>query len=339
MALELKRPLLFFDIESTGLDIATECIAELCFYKVFPGDRQPEEKTWRFRPWEYPKDNFSGKGRQHRMDPMASKVNHITDEDLRNEKPLICYVDEIAAWLRDCDLGGYNSERYDLPLLVSEFERAKEYCRMRCGAGPEVSDAEKAQAAHILDTLSGIDLMSAKMVDVQKIVYKVLPRTLKAAYALFHEGRDFEDAHSALADTKATYDLLVKLVDIWNKPGEHSVEHHFTVEADDLLGTDAEAMAEFTLRKRDPETGALSVEKEDFYDIAGKLVRRDGKIYINFGKYKGKTIEELYYLDTKRGFLNWVLERDFMQDTKDKLSALYDECEKKGLARLQNKFK
>ncbi|MBO4427632.1 MAG: 3'-5' exonuclease [Bacteroidales bacterium] len=338
MALELKRPLLFFDIESTGLDIATECIAELCFYKVFPDGRQPEEKTWRFRPWDYPEDNLSA-GHQHRMDPMASKVNHITDEDLKNEKPLISYIDEIAGWLKDCDLGGYNSERYDLPLLVSEFERAKKYCKMRLDGGSEVSDAKKASARHILDTLEGIDLQSAVMVDVQKIVYKILPRTLKAAYALFHEGRDFEDAHSALADTKATYDLLVKIADIWNTPGEHSVEHHLTVEADDLLGKDAASIAEFPLRKRDPETGELTIDKEDFYDIAGKLVRRDGRIYINFGKYKGKTIEELYYLDTKRGFLNWVLERDFLQDTKDKLKALYDECEKKSLSGLQNKFK
>ena len=111
------------------------------------------------------------------------------------------------------------------------------------------------------------------------------------------------------------------------------------MEADDLLGKDTQAMAEFPLRKRDPETGALSLEKEDFYDIAGKLIRKDGKIYINFGKYKGKTIEELYYLDTKRGFLNWVLERDFLPDTKEKLAALYDECEKKGLSGLQQKFK
>jgi len=338
MNLDLKRPLLFFDIESTGLDIVADCIAELCFLKVFP-DGRIDEKIWRFRPWEYPRDNFSGDGRQRRMDPAASKVNGITDEDLRKEKPFISYIPEIVEWLDGCDLGGYNSERFDLPLLASEFERAKEYCKMRINGGDEVAESKKESARRVLDTISRINLQAARMVDVQKIVYKVMPRTLKSVYALFHEGRDFEDAHTASADTRATYELLLKLVEIYNAPGEHKIQQSIKVEADDLLGSDAESMADFPLRKRDPETGAIVLDKEEFVDIAGKLVRRaDGRIYINFGKYRGKTIEELYHLDTGRGFLKWVLEKDFTQDTKDKLSALYDECEKNSLNALKNKF-
>ena len=337
MNLELKRPLLFFDIESTGLDIATDCIAELCFLKVFP-DGRTAEKVWRFRPWDYPKDNFS-KGRQHRMDPSASKVNHIYDSDLEKEKPLICYIGEIVEWMEGCDLGGYNSERYDLPLLSSEFERLKAYCRMRCSAGEEVSEEAKAEARKVLDILSRTDLQAAKMVDVQKIVYKLMPRTLKSAYALFHEGRDFEDAHSAAADTRATYELLLKMSEIFNTPGEHILQQHIHVEADDLLGKDAEALADFPLKKRDPDSGKVVLDKEEFVDIAGKIVRRsDGKIYLNFGKYRGKTIEELYKIDSRRGFLQWVLDHDFTQDTKDKLSALYDECEKNALNALKDKF-
>ncbi len=178
MELKLTRPLLFFDIESTGLNIVSDSIAELSFVKVFPGGEQ-RIKTWRVCPWDY--ENRC----QRLMNPQAQEVNGISDEELAPEKKFYEIVDEVVEWLADADLAGYNSAKFDLPMLAEEIERAKRF------AGRQVN----------------IDLHSKKMVDVQVIYHKMEPRNLKAAYR-FYVGGDFENAHAAEADTLATYAVL-----------------------------------------------------------------------------------------------------------------------------------
>ena len=192
MELNLKRPLLFFDIESTGLNIPCDSIVELSFVKIFP-DNEQRIKTWRVCPWDY--EN----GCQRPMNPAAEAVNGISDADVRDEKKFYEIADEVIDWLGDSDLAGYNAAKFDLPMLAEELERVRKYKR------PELD----------------IDLHSRKMVDVQVIFHKMEPRNLKAAYR-FYVGGDFENAHAAEADTLATVEVLKGQLD---KYGEEQIHN------------------------------------------------------------------------------------------------------------------
>ena len=192
MELNLKRPLLFFDIESTGLNIPCDSIVELSFVKIFP-DNEQRIKTWRVCPWDY--EN----GCQRPMNPAAEAVNGISDADVRDEKKFYEIADEVIDWLGASDLAGQNSAKFDLPMLAEELERVRKYKR------PELD----------------IDLHSRKMVDVQVIFHKMEPRNLKAAYR-FYVGGDFENAHAAEADTLATVEVLKGQLD---KYGEEQIHN------------------------------------------------------------------------------------------------------------------
>ncbi|MBR5073328.1 MAG: 3'-5' exonuclease, partial [Bacteroidales bacterium] len=175
MELKLNRPLLFFDIESTGLNIAADSIIELSFVKVFP-DGEQRIKTWKIKPWDYETRH------QRPISPSASAVNGVKDEDLVDCPRFCDVVDEIVEWIGDSDLAGFNSAKFDLPLLAEEIERVR----------------------HYLGRDFNINLHEKKMVDVQNIYHFKEPRNLKAAYR-FYCGGDFENAHTAEADTVATY--------------------------------------------------------------------------------------------------------------------------------------
>ena len=199
MELELQRPLLFFDIESTGLNLVNDSIVELSFVKVFP-DHSTKVKTWRVCPWDYVA------GKQKGIDPQASEVNGIKDEDVAHEPKFIEIVTEVIDWLRDSDLAGFNSTKFDLPMLSEEIERARAYCLKRLGNTKLSPDArQRAQAT--LDSLN-IDLHEKRMIDVQTIYHYMEPRNLRAAYRFYCGGKDFENAHTAQADTVATYEVL-----------------------------------------------------------------------------------------------------------------------------------
>lgn len=178
MNFNLQRPLLFFDIESTGLNIPCDSIVELSFVKIMP-DGEQRIKTWRVCPWDYANNC------QRPMNPAAEAVNGISAEDVKNEKKFYEIVDEVMSWLDNSDLAGYNSAKFDLPMLAEELERVRKYKR------PDID----------------VDLHSKKMVDVQVIFHKMEPRNLKAAYR-FYVGGDFENAHAAEADTLATVEVL-----------------------------------------------------------------------------------------------------------------------------------
>ena len=172
MELNLKKPLLFFDIESTGLNIASDSIIELCFVKVFP-DGEQRVKTWRVKPWDYERNC------QRPINPSAQAVHGISAEDLADCPTFYQIMDEVVEWLSGSDLAGFNSAKFDLPLLAEEIERVRRFMQVNID----------------------IDLHKKKMVDVQTIFHKMEPRNLKAAYR-FYCGQELENAHAAEADCK-----------------------------------------------------------------------------------------------------------------------------------------
>ena len=271
MQLELTRPLLFFDIESTGLNIPEDSIVELSFVKVFPGGEE-RVKTWRIKPWDYIRNC------QRPMNPEASKVNGIKDEDLT------AVADEVADWLQDSDLAGFNSAKFDLPMLAEEFERVKL-------AGKDLH----------------VDLHAPLMVDVQNIFHAMEPRNLRAAYRFYCGGEDFENAHSAEADTLATYEVLKAQLDRYQEPDKYREQ---------TLKNDVKALASFVGKK--------------YVDFSGHLILDDkGEILINFGKHKGKTARQVYNSDPS--YFAWIESGEFTLDTKRQFALLKEkfDAEKK----------
>lgn len=310
MDLNLKRPLLFFDIESTGLNIVSDGIVELSFVKVFP-DGHHEVKTWRVCPWDY------SAGRQRPMDPGASAVNGIKDEDVAGEKKFIQIVDEVVDWLRDSDLAGFNSAKFDLPMLAEEIERVRAYCKSRI-ADPRVSQDNKRKATTMLEKID-IDLHSKLMVDVQTIYHYLEPRNLKAAYRFYCAGGELENAHTAEADTMATYEVLKGQLEMYKEPDKyHEV----------ALKNDVEFLANVAGR---PKT----------IDYAGRLVmNKNNEPTINFGKHKGRTVREIY--ETEPAYFAWIENGEFTMDTKRQFALLKEKYESENfseaVSRLQDKF-
>src|SRR5574344_724872 len=255
MELILERPLLFFDIESTGLNIPTDSIIELSFVKIMP-DNEQRIKTWRVCPWDYESNS------QRPITPGAKAVHGIKDEELKDSPKFYEIVDEVEEWLKDSDLAGYNSTKFDLPMLAEEIERARKYKHK------EVD----------------INLHDKKMVDVQTIYFTMEPRNLKAAYRFYCGGEDFDNAHSAEADTIATYEVLKAQLDRY-----------------EVLKNDVKALAAYVGKK--------------YVDFSGHLILDNkGEVCINFGKYKGKTLR--YVFKTDPSYFAWVKNGSFALDTK-----------------------
>ena len=263
MKLNLERPLLFFDIESTGLNIVSDSIAELSFVKVFP-DGEQRIKTWRMKPWDYEA------GCQRPVSPAASAVNGLTDDMLKDCPRFQDLVDEILPYIEDSDLAGFNSAKFDLPLLAEEFERVR----------------------HFLGRNIDIDLHNKRMVDVQTIYHTMEPRNLKSAYRYYCGGEDFENAHTAEADTVATYEVLKGQLDMYQ----------------DTLKNDVKFLSSFGGR---PKT----------VDYAGRLaIGEGGEAVITFGKHKGKTAREVW--ETEPSYFSWIAQGDFTMDTKRQFELL-----------------
>ena len=280
MNLNLERPLLFFDIESTGLNIATDCIAELSFVKIFP-DGEQRIKTWKLCPWNYVARC------QQPMNPSASEVNGLKDEDLAGCPKFHEVVDEVVEWLTDSDLAGFNSAKFDLPMLAEEIERVRLFMNRNIE----------------------LNLHEKKMVDVQTIYHAMEPRNLRAAYRFYCGGRDFENAHTAEADTIATYEVLKGQLDRYP----------------DQLKNNVDFLANFAGR---PKT----------VDYAGRLLfGKDGEAIISFGKHKGKTAREVYR--TEPSYFAWIQNGEFTLDTKRQFEILRQqfEAEKKEAARQSRK--
>ena len=288
MELKLTRPLLFFDIESTGLNIATDGIIELSFVKVLPEGGEPLVKTWKIKPWDY---------QNHRVipiNPQASEVNGVKDEDLVNCPKFIEVLPEVAEWLEGSDLAGFNSTKFDLPLLAEEIERVRAYCESRLSE-PKSRD----KAAAMLACIGKIDLHDCRMVDVQHIYHHMEPRNLRAAYRFYCGGKDFENAHTAEADTLATYEVLLAQLDRYREPTEYQQE---------VLKNDVDSLSKVGGRARN-------------VDFAGRLyLNDDGEPTISFGKHKGRTAREVW--DSEPSYFAWIENGDFTLDTKRQFAAL-----------------
>ena len=172
MKLKLNRPIVFFDLETTGTNPLRDRIVEISYLKVFE-DGNTQENTHRVKP-------VDAMGNQIKSAPEAVSVHGITDEELAGEPTFKELSAELDLVFRDSDIAGYNSNKFDLPMLIEEFVRA------------------------------GIDfkLIGRNLIDVQNIFYKHEPRTLKAAYR-FYCDRDLVDAHQASADVRATYEVFL----------------------------------------------------------------------------------------------------------------------------------
>lgn len=249
MKLNLKNPIVFFDIESTGLDIAKDRIVEISAVKVLP-DGTEEIKTKRINP-TIP------------ISPEAQAVHGISNEDVKDCPVFKQIARSLAQWMEGCDIGGYNSIKFDIPLLAEEFLRA----------GVD------------------FDFRRRKLVDVQNIFHKMEQRTLVAAYR-FYCNKDLEQAHSAEADTLATYEVLKAQLDRYP----------------DSLKNDIAFLADFSLKTRN-------------LDYAGRIVLNDKDVpVINFGKHKGKPVEQV--LKEEPSYYAWIMQGDFTLDTKKVLTEL-----------------
>ena len=244
MKLNLKRPLVIFDLETTGVNLLTDRIVEISIIKVSPGhEENPEIKTRRVNP-EMP------------IPAEATAVHHITDEDVAEAPTFRQIAKALADFMRGCDIAGFNSNRFDVPMLDEEFHRA----------GVE------------------FDFHKARFVDVQTIFHKCEPRNLVAAYR-FYCGKELDDAHSAAADTRATYEVLLAQLERYES-----------------LPTEIEELSKFSSQTNN-------------VDLAGRLIYDDrGREVINFGKHKGKLAAEV--LKNEPSYYAWVMQGDFANDTK-----------------------
>ena len=265
MELNLERPLLFFDIESTGLNIASDSIIELCFVKIMPGGEQ-RVKTWRVRPWDYVNDC------QREINPSAQAVHGISAEDVADKPTFYQISEEVAQWLEGSDLAGFNSAKFDLPMLAEEIERVRRGSRML--PAKEVN----------------IDLHAMQMVDVQNIFHMMEPRTLKAAY-MFYCGLELENAHAAEADTLATYEVLKSQLDKYQ--GDPRIENNIT------------KLAKFSVKQRTVDyAGRIILNDKDepcisFGKHKGKTTR---EVYFSEPSYFAWIDNGDFTLDTKRQF-------------------------------------
>ena len=258
MELNLQRPLLFFDIESTGLNIPNGSIIGLSFVKILPGGEQ-RIKSWKIKPWDYLKQC------QRPIDPQASKVNGVTDDMLVDCPTFYEVADEVASWLENSDLAGFNSAKFDLPMLAEEFERAKL-------AGKDLK----------------VDLHAPKMVDVQNIYHAMEPRNLRAAYRFYCGGEDFDNAPTAEADTIATYEVLKGQLDRYP----------------DVLKNDVASLASYVTKKAVDFAGMIVVGEGgeptvNFGKHKGKTVR---EVFNTDRSYFRWIQEGAFTLDTKHQF-------------------------------------
>ena len=287
MKLNLERPLLFFDIESTGLNIASDSIIELCFVKIMP-DGEQRVKTWRVKPWDYINDC------QRAINPSAQAVHGISAEDLADKPTFYDISEEVAQWLTGSDLAGFNSAKFDLPMLAEEIERVRRGSRM-------LPPKEVA-----------IDLHQMQMVDVQNIFHMMEPRTLKAAYT-FYCGKDLENAHAAEADTLATYEVLKGQLDRY--AGDPRIENNI------------DKLAKFSVKQRTVDyAGRIILNDKDepcisFGKHKGKTTR---EVYFSEPSYFAWIDGGDFTLDTKRQFAK--LKAQYEAEKKAAMAAKREEA-------------
>src|SRR5690554_7843248 len=242
MELKLNRPICFFDLETTGTDITRDRIVEIAILKVYPNGNE-ESRRWLVNP-TIP------------IPASTSAIHGITDEKVANEPTFAELAPQVYQIIKDADLGGYNSDRFDIPLLAEEMLRA------------------------------GIDfdMKNKESVDVQTIFHKKEERTLSAAYK-FYCGKTLDNAHSAAADTNATYEIFVSQLQRY-----------------DDLPKDIKELSVYTSRKKS-------------VDFAGFIaLNEDGQEIFTFGKHKGALVDDI--LEREPGYFGWIQNADFRSEER-----------------------
>ncbi|HSC52998.1 MAG TPA: 3'-5' exonuclease [Phnomibacter sp.] len=247
MNLSLTRPIAFIDLETTGVNIGTDRIVEIAIVKISPdGTRQVKRKL--INP-EMP------------IPQQSIDVHGISNEMVKDAPTFKQAGNEIKQFLENCDLGGYNSNKFDIPLLVEEFLRSGQDFKIE----------------------------GRKLVDVQKVFHLMEPRTLSAAYK-FYCGKDLQNAHSAEVDATATWEVLDAQIGKYPQ-----------------IGNTVESIIK-------------AVGEEVIVDFARRMIVVDDKIVFNFGKHKGKVVEDV--LRAERSYYDWMMQGDFPQHTKQKLTEI-----------------
>ena len=259
MKLNLNKPIAFFDIEATGLNVSKDRIVEISVLRINPNDTK-EIKTWLLNP-DYP------------ISEEATGVHGYNNDELKDKPTFKQKAKEIANFFKGCDLAGYNSLKFDIPMLVEEFLRA------------------------------GVDfeIKKRRLVDVQNIFMKMEQRTLNAAYK-FYVGKNLENAHAAEADTLATYEVLESQLDKYIKTEYIDREGNVSIP----VSNDIQKLHEFSMHNKNA-------------DLIGQIIyNKEGKEVFNFGKHKGKTVEDIFKNDPS--YYSWIMKADFPQYTKNLLT-------------------
>jgi len=268
MELKLSKPIVFFDLETTGINIAKDRIVEISILKVYPNGNT-ESKTWLVNPEiEIPKE--------------ATAIHGITNEKVVTEPTFKELAEEIKKLIEGCDLAGFNSNRFDIPLLAEEMLRAE------------------------LD----FDMKDRVAVDVQVIFHKKEQRTLSAAYQYYCD-KNLENAHSAEADTIATYEILKAQLDKY-----------------DDLENDINFLNKYSSHNKRADFAGFIMYNEEDEEI------------FTFGKYKGQKVTDI--LEKDKGYYSWIQNADFPLYTKKVLGEIREKNQvnkqKNTLEDLKNKF-
>ena len=279
MRLNLTKPLVVFDLEATGLDLVNDRIIQISYVKVSPGDKEGEEER---------KSIFVNPGKP--IPAFVQQLTGITDDMVKDAPTFKQLAKQLADSFIGCDFAGFNSDRFEVPMLAEEFLRA------------------------------GIDFDFSKcrLIDAQNIFHKREPRNLAAAYR-FYTGHKMEDdfrAHRADQDAEATYRVLMGELDKYDPT---TVE-----EPSQALPNDMNVLAEES-RMNNNVDFAGRIVWEDVKDKNGKaLTDKDGKPLrhevFNFGKYKGHVVTDVLHRDP--GYYSWMLNADFTLNTKQVLTRI-----------------
>lgn len=261
MELNLLKPLAIFDLETTGTNVATDRIVEISIIKILPENKE-QVFTQRINP-TIP------------IPAEATAVHGISNMEVMNEPTFAQIGPKIALFLANCDLAGYNSNKFDIPLLMEEFLRAD----------------------------IPFELKGKRFVDVQNIFHKMEPRTLKAAYK-FYCGKSLDNAHSAEADARATYEILKAQLNCYENT-EYTGSDGKVCKP---IVNDVKALHDFSFQNRNA-------------DLAGHIIynTKDHEVF-NFGKYKGKTVEEVFNIEPS--YYDWMMKADFPMYTKKVITAI-----------------
>ncbi|MCC6410107.1 MAG: 3'-5' exonuclease [Saprospiraceae bacterium] len=269
MQINLDRDLVFFDVETTGLNVIRDRIVQIALVKLHKNGQPQTELSMLINPG-IP------------ISEESMQIHGITPKDLANKPVFQQVAQKIWDFIGDSDLAGYNSNRFDVPMLMEEFARV----------GME------------------FDVSKRRLLDVQRIFYKMEPRTLKAAYR-FYCAQELTDAHDALADVKATIDVFKGQLQAYE--GKDLIDENGNV-VPAPIQNDVQVLHTFT-------------NDLNFLDATQKLrVQPDGVVVFNFGKYAGQPVREVFLKE--KNYFHWMLEREFSSQVKQIIRQIMKELDR-----------